>query len=196
MDSELLIQGCIKNDAASQRELYNRYSPMLLSICYRYGNSRADAEDMLQESFVKIFTHLHTFKHEGNFDGWLKRITIFTCINFLKKNKRFAEVSELDMANDIAATESNIPLLMQAKQVVESIKLLPVGFRTILNLYAIEGYSHREIADMLDIEESTSRSQYSRAKTYLENILIKRRIIEPGSSSAVPKWTAVVKPTS
>lgn len=194
MENQLLIQGCIRNDAASQRELYNRYSPLLLAICYRYGNSRADAEDMLQESFVKIFTHLQTFKYEGNFEGWLKRITIFTCINFLKKNKRFSEVAELDSAHEVAAQDSNIPLIMQAKQVIESIKLLPTGFRTILNLYAIEGYSHREIAEMLDIEESTSRSQYSRAKTHLENILIKRRIIEPSNTSSQPRWATIVKP--
>lgn len=178
MTDAALINGCKENHPLAQRELYNRYSPKMLAICYRYGNSREDAEDMLQEGFIKVFTQVHTFKNQGSFEGWVRRIVIHTCINILKKNKKFNESVEITAANELVIKEPSIPNIMQAKQVVESIKLLPIGYRTVLNLYAIEGFSHKEIAQMLDIEESTSRSQYTRAKTLLETILIKKKIID------------------
>jgi RNA polymerase sigma-70 factor (ECF subfamily) len=132
---------------------------------------------MLQEGFIKVFTQIHTFQNKGVFEGWIRRIIVHTCINFLKKHKKFSDTVELDYANTIYVKEESLPSLMQAKQVVESIRLLPIGYRTVLNLYAIEGYSHKEIGEMLDIQESTSRSQFTRAKVMLEQVLIKKRII-------------------
>ncbi|HQR00931.1 MAG TPA: sigma-70 family RNA polymerase sigma factor, partial [Ferruginibacter sp.] len=111
-------------------------------------------------------------------EGWIRRIIVHTCINILKKNKKFSESVDIIHANSIHIKEEVIPSIMQAKQVVECIRSLPIGYRTVLNLYAIEGYSHKEIAGMLDIEESTSRSQYTRAKAMLEDILIKKKIIQ------------------
>src|ERR1051326_2577459 len=168
MTEELMLAGCLKNNAASQEALYNRFSPRMLGVCYRFAQSREDAEDMLQEGFIKIFSQIHTFGNKGSFEGWIRRIIVHTCINFLKKYKKFNDNVELTYAGYLTVKEETIPSLMQAKQVVECIRLLPVGYRTVLNLYAIEGFSHREIGDMLDIEESTSRSQYTRAKTLLE----------------------------
>ncbi len=162
----------------AQKELYNRYSPKMLAVCYRYAQNREDAEDMLQEGFIKVFTQIHTFQNKGAFEGWIRRIVVHTCINFLKKYKKFNESVDLANANYLQIKEETIPSIMQAKQVSECIRILPVGYRTVLNLYAIEGYSHREIAEMLDIEESTSRSQYTRAKAMLEGILIKKKILE------------------
>ena len=149
----------------------------MLSVCYRFAGNREDAEDMLQEAFIKVFTQIHTFQHKGAFEGWIRRIVVHTCINVLKRNKKFNESVDLEQAM-YATSRDNVPSLMQAKQVVECIRLLPTGYRTVLNLYAIEGFSHREIGDMLDIGESTSRSQYTRAKALLEQVLIKKRIIE------------------
>src|SRR3954463_12283412 len=177
MTEEYIIAGCLHNDAAAQRELYNRYSPKMLSVCYRFAQSREDAEDMLQEGFIKVFTQIHTFQNKGAFEGWIRRIVVHTCINFLKKYKKFNENVDIEHAVAAQIREETIPSIMQAKQVTECIRLLPIGYRTVLNLYAIEGYSHREIADMLDIEESTSRSQYTRAKQMLEDILVKKKII-------------------
>jgi len=168
----------LQNDATAQRELYNHYSPRMLSVCYRFAQSREDAEDMLQEGFIKVFTQIHTFQNKGSFEGWIRRIIVHTCINFLKKYKKFNDNVELGFAGYLSVKEETIPSLMQAKQVVECIRLLPVGYRTVLNLYAIEGYNHKEIASMLEIEESTSRSQYTRAKAMLENTLIKKRILD------------------
>ncbi|MFN5691312.1 MAG: RNA polymerase sigma factor [Bacteroidota bacterium] len=190
MTEQAIIAGCLENDAAAQRELYNQYSPKMLSICYRFSPSREDAEDMLQEAFIKVFTHIHTFQNKGSFEGWIRRIIVHTCINFLKRNRKFNENIELSEADMIHVKEETLPSMMQAKQVVECIRLLPMGYRTVLILYAIEGYSHREIGEMFEIGESTSRSQYTRSKNMLENILIKKKIIEQPSSGEDLSWLA------
>ena len=190
MTEQAIITGCLYNDAIAQRELYNRYSPKMLSVCYRFAQNREDAEDMLQEGFIKVFTQIHSFQNKGAFEGWIRRIIVHTCINFLKKYKKFNDNVELNEAGYIQVKEETVPSLMQAKQVVECIRLLPVGYRTVLNLYAIEGYSHKEIGMMLDIEESTSRSQYTRAKSMLENVLIRKKIIENPKPDL--NWLAVL----
>jgi len=177
MTEEALLQGCVQNKPAAQKALYEKFSAKMLAACYRYAHNREDAEDMLQEGFIKVFTQIHTFENRGSLEGWIRRIIIHTCINNLKKNKKFNESVDIIHATTAQVREESIPSIIQAKQVVECIRLLPIGYRTVLNLYAVEGYSHREIGTMLDIEESTSRSQYTRAKAMLEDILIKKKII-------------------
>lgn len=178
MTEEQMLAGTLKNNASAQEALYDRYSPRMLAVCYRFAKSREDAEDMLQEGFIKIFTQLHQYRNEGALEGWIRRIIVHTCINVLKKNKKFSETVDLIHANAFYTKQDLIPSIMQAKQVVECIRMLPLGYKTVLNLYAIEGYSHKEIGKMLDIEESTSRSQYTRAKAMLEDILVKKNIID------------------
>jgi RNA polymerase sigma factor (sigma-70 family) len=178
MTEEAILRGCLQNVAAAHKELYETYSSKMMAVCYRYGHSREDAEDMLQEAFIKVFSQIHTFENRGSLEGWIRRITVHTCINILKKNKRFNESVDIIHASAIMINEDTIPSIMQAKEVVECIRLLPIGYRTVLNLYAIEGFSHKEIASMLDIEESTSRSQYTRSKAMLEEILVKKRIVQ------------------
>ncbi len=175
---DTLLAGCLQDNPIAQRELYNLYSPKMLGVCYRFAHSREDAEDMLQESFIRIFSQISSFRNLGSFEGWIRKIVVHTCINFLKKNKKFKEIFDIDFAIGIPDKQESVSSLLQAKQVVECIRLLPLGYRTVLNLYAIEGCSHREIADLLEIEESTSRSQYTRAKVMLQQMLIKRNIIE------------------
>jgi RNA polymerase sigma factor (sigma-70 family) len=178
MTEELMLAGCLKNNAAAQEALYNRFSPRMLGVCYRFAKNREDAEDMLQEGFIKVFTQIHQYRNEGALEGWIRRIIVHTCINNLKKNKKFADSLDIIHAKSIYINEEFIPSIMQAKQVVECIRMLPIGYRTVLNLYAVEGYPHKDIAVMLDIEESTSRSQYTRAKAMLEEILVKKKIIQ------------------
>lgn len=178
MTEEAILSGCLQNDPAAQRELYTKYSPKMLSVCYRFAHNREDAEDMLQDGFIKVFSQIHTFQNKGAFEGWIRRIIVHTCINHLKKNKKFNESVDIIHATGVQIREDSVPSIVQAKQVVECIRLLPLGYRTVLNLYAIEGYSHKEISEMLDVEESTSRSQYTRAKQMLEDILIKKNIIQ------------------
>lgn len=177
MTEEAILQGCLAKNANAQRELYDRFSPKMLSVCYRYAHNREDAEDMLQEGFIKIFLQIHTFANRGVFEGWVRRIIVHTCINFLKKNKRFNDPLTNINSAVIMIKEESVHSILQAKQVVECIRLLPMGYRTVLNLFAIEGYSHFEIGKMLEIKESTSRSQYMRAKVSLEGLLIKKNII-------------------
>ena len=173
-----MIQGCLDNMATAQEALYNRFSPRMLGVCYRFARNREDAEDMMQEGFIKVFSQIHQFRNQGALEGWIRRIIVHTCINVLKKNKKFTDSVDLFHANSIYLNENNIPSILMAKQVVECIRLLPIGYKTVLNLYAIEGYSHKEIASILDIEESTSRSQYTRAKAMLEDVLLKKKIIQ------------------
>ena len=173
-----MIQGCLDNSAFAQESLYSRFSPRMLGVCYRFARSKEDAEDMMQEGFIKVFTQIHQFRGQGALEGWIRRIIVHTCINVLKKNKKFTDSVDLFHAGSMYLNENNIPSILQAKQVVECIRLLPVGYKTVLNLYAIEGYSHKEIATILDIEESTSRSQYTRAKSMLEEVLIKKKILQ------------------
>jgi RNA polymerase sigma-70 factor (ECF subfamily) len=179
MTEEVILEGCLRNDSVAQRELYNTYSPKMLAVCFRYAHSREDAEDMLQEAFIKVFTQLRTFENRGSFEGWIRRIVVHTCINTLKKNKKFNESVDLIHAATVSIREETVPAVVQVKQIVDCIRSLPMGYRTVLNLFAIEGYSHREIAQLLDIEESTSRSQFTRAKGMLEELLIKKNILQP-----------------
>ena len=173
-----MLTGCRRNNATAQEALYSRFSPRMLGVCYRFAKNREDAEDMLQDGFIKVFTQIHQYRNEGALEGWIRRIVVHTCINILKKNKKFSDSVDIIHAHSVHVREEMIPSIMQAKQVVECIRSLPLGYKTVLNLYAIEGYSHKEIAFMLDIEESTSRSQYTRAKAMLEEVLIKKKIIQ------------------
>lgn len=191
MTEEVLLQGCLKNDATAQHELYQRYSPKMLSVCYRYAKNREDAEDMLQEGFIKVFSQINKFENRGSLEGWILRIIVHTCINHLKKNKKFNDNVDLAYAGNMVIREDYIPSIIQAKQIVETIRTLPIGYRTVLNLYAIEGYSHKEIGQLLDIEESTSRSQYTRAKSMLEEILLQKRIIQQPKEKK--KWFSPVR---
>lgn len=177
MTEELMIQGCLDNLSSAQEALYERFSPRMLGVCYRFAKSKEDAEDMLQEGFIKVYGQIAQFKNIGSLEGWIRKIMVHTCINILKKNKKFSDSVDLMHAAKVTMNNESIPSLMQAKQVVECIRMLPIGYRTVLNLYAIEGFSHKEISDILEIQESTSRSQYTRARSMLEEILIRKKIL-------------------
>lgn len=192
MTEEAILQGCLKNQPVAQQELYSRYSPKMLSVCYRFARNREDAEDMLQEGFIRVFTQIHQFQSKGSFEGWIRRIIVHTCINHLKKHKKFNDSVDITQAQTVSVREDSVPSIIQAKQVIECIRTLPIGYRTVLNLFAIDGYTHREIANMLDIEESTSRSQYTRAKAMLEQILVQKQIILRPQRQG--EWVAAAHP--
>ena len=185
-----LIQACKQNDAAAQRELYNRFSGLLFGVCYRYAICKDDAEDMLQEGFIKIFNRIGSFEKKGNFEGWMKRVIVHNCINYLKKNKKFSDIIGLESAYELEAKEESVASKLLGKQVMECLMMMPIGYRTIINLYAIEGYSHKEIGDMLEVAESTSRSQYIRGKNVLESILIDKKIIPQATERL--EWIALL----
>lgn len=166
---ENLIKACKNNDRKAQFEFYQLYSAKLLGICYRFAGDYDTANDLLQEAFIRIFKHLHLYRFEGSFEGWLKKIVVRASIDFLKKQSAFTFSEPL--------TDNDIPIMPEpldkfdCEAIMNEIAALPTGFRTILNLYAIEGYSYPEIAAMLDIKEVTVRSQYMRAKQKLASIL-------------------------
>src|ERR1700741_2583092 len=167
MDPHRLVRDCLKGKASAQRELYELYSEGMLGICYRYTKSMVDAEDVLQEGFIKVYKNLHQYKFEGELGGWIRRIMVNTAINYLKKNTRYqVDLSFLD--NGLHPVSDDDPgTLMNAKELADLIRQLPTGYQTIFNLHAVEGFSHVEIGKILGINEGTSRSQYSRARALL-----------------------------
>lgn len=162
-----LVKECLNGKPAAQRELYEQYAPVMLGVCYRYTKSMVDAEDVLQEGFVKVFKFLHQFKFEGELGAWIRRIMVTTAINYLKRNSRYqADLSYLDVGLH-PVSDQNPEVNIGAKELAELIRQLPAGYQTIFNLHAVEGYTHVEIGKMLGINEGTSRSQYSRARALL-----------------------------
>jgi RNA polymerase sigma factor (sigma-70 family) len=167
MDYRKLVKDCIKCKPLAQRQLYELFAPAMLGVCFRYTKSIDDAEDVLQDGFVKVFKNLHQYKFEGELGGWIRKIMVNTALNYLKTNKRYQyDLSFDEMTLHPVSTDD--PLIkLQTKELSELIRQLPTGFQTIFNLHAVEGYSHVEIAPMLGISDGTSRSQYSRARALL-----------------------------
>jgi RNA polymerase sigma factor (sigma-70 family) len=167
MDHRKLVTDCIKCKPDAQRELYELFAPAMLGVCFRYTKSIADAEDVLQDGFVKVYKYLNNYKFEGELGAWIRKIMVNTALNFLKTNKKYQyDLSFSEMT--LHPVSINDPLIqLQAKELSELIRQLPTGFQTIFNLYAVEGYTHVEIAGMLGIRDGTSRSQYARARALL-----------------------------
>lgn len=153
--------------AASQRRLYDLFAPAMLGVCFRYTKNMDDAENILQDGFVKVFKNLHQFKGDGDLGAWIRRIMVNTALSYLKTNSRYQhDLLFEDMPLHAVSTNDPV-ILLNAKELSELIRQLPPGFQTIFNLYAVEGYSHVEIGSMLGIRDSTSRSQYARARALL-----------------------------
>lgn len=168
-DDTRLVKECLRGNERAQRSLYERFSSKMTGVCYRYVRNKADAEDILQEGFIKVFTSLKQFQSKGSLEGWIRRIMINTAINFLNKNKKLRHSLGNETDERIASADHTDGALHR-QDILNMLHQLPTGYRTIINLYAIEGYSHKEIGEMLDIAEVTSRSQYSRGKEMLMRI--------------------------
>jgi RNA polymerase sigma factor (sigma-70 family) len=174
MDNYRLVKDCLKGKASAQKALYDAFAPAMLGVCYRYTKSVADAEDVLQEGFVKVFTSLTQYKFEGELGGWIRRIMVTTALNYLKKNKRYRNELLFTDENLHPVSHDNPEVAVHAKELAELIRQLPTGYQTIFNLYAVEGYNHIEIGAMLGIHEGTSRSQYARGRALLISWLEKK----------------------
>jgi RNA polymerase sigma-70 factor (ECF subfamily) len=161
-----LIQGCLAGDALCQRQLFNQYSARLMTVCIRYTNDQMEAEDLLMESFVKIYRYLYQYKFEGSFEGWMRRIVVNGALKKLQRKKiQFEEVVP-EKIMETAAPSAYMHL--NEKEILELVMQLPEGYRIVFNLFVIEGYSHEEIADMLQIQPGTSRSQLVKARKMLQ----------------------------
>lgn len=168
---EDLIAKCIEGDQQAQRELYNRYASKLMPMAMRYAKSQADAEDILQDAFIKIFRGLESFRKEAQFLTWMKRIVINTSINH--NRKKLYQEPMLDIEKTTLHVEQELILSQfHFTELLAMIQKLPVGCRTVFNMFAIEGYAHKEIAEKLEISEGTSKSQYSRARALMKAMVI------------------------
>ena len=173
MEEKQLIEGCVRGESRARQALYELYAPAMLSVCQRYVGNRQTAQDLLHDGFVKLFTKIHSYRGTGSFDGWVRRIFVTTALEYLRRNKVMQQgdgiekASHLEVEPDVSLFENLSP-----DNLFALIARLPYRCRTIFNMYAIEEYTHSEIAKELKINEGTSRSQYARARQLLQKILM------------------------
>jgi RNA polymerase sigma factor (sigma-70 family) len=181
LEEKTLIKRCLDRDPMAQKHLYDLYSKKLYGICLRYSQSDEEAQDILQDSFIKIFSKLNTFQNTGSFEGWMKRIASNTAIEYYRKRIDIVEADEFTVSPYLSTQADNN---LEVEELLKLIQNLPDGYRIVFNMYAIEGYNHGEIATKLGISEGTSKSQYSRAKVYLqkkieEKYQLPRKSVQP-----------------
>ena len=172
---EALLAACRRGESAAQHQLYQRLAYLLMGVCLRYCPNRAEAEDALQNTFVKIFTRLAQYRGQGPFEAWARRIAVTTSLHALAQHRlrHPAPSTDLeDMAGDLPSAEPSAVEQLAADDLLALLATLPPGYRTVLNLYAVEGYSHQEIGELLGIAEGTSKSQLARARRLLETRLV------------------------
>lgn len=166
-----LIKGCLRGDRTSQQKLYDQFSRKLYGICLRYVRDPMEAEDILVSAFTKIFEKIDQFKGEGSFEGWLRRIVVNDALTFLRRSRNMYLETDLEAA-DREPDYQNISHQLEAEDLMHMIQQLPSGYRVVFNMYAIDGYTHKEIAEQLGISENTSKSQLSRARVVLQKMLL------------------------
>jgi RNA polymerase sigma factor (sigma-70 family) len=169
-----IIQGCIEGNPRMQEELYRRFSPKMFAVCLRYSGKAEDAQDILQEGFIKVYRNLDRFRGEGSFEGWIRRIFVNTAIEHYRRSVALYPVNE-SQAAQLEDKEWSAFDKLSVKDLVRMIQVLSPGYRTVFNLYVVEGYTHREIGEMLGISEGTSKSQLARAKAILQQRIIKQQ---------------------
>jgi len=184
LTEEQLLEGCRRGKPSAQRGLYDRIAPKMMGVCIRYVKDRSEAEHILIGSLVKVFEKLDQYKGEGSFEGWVRRIIVNDCLMYLRKEKPMSletDIAEVSESPNFQSLEDNL----QTEDLMKLINELPVGFKTVFNRYAIEGYSYSEIGVMLGISENTSKSQLSRARKWLQTRLVqleKETLINNGST--------------
>ena len=169
-----ILEGCIKGESSAQKKLFDSYSRLLLGVCMRYATSIEEAEDVMQEGFVKIFLNIKEFKGEGSLVAWMRRIMINTAITHYHKMRKHRYHDDLDEVKETKFEDHQWGEAdFSREELYKVIQRMPEGYRMVFNLYAVEGYKHREIAEILEIDENTSKSQYSRARRWLQDRLMK-----------------------
>lgn len=169
-----LLNSCIAGDREAQKVLYDQLASRMFPVCIRYVGDRTLAEDVLQEGFITLFTKLKSYKGDGSFEGWARRIFVTTALMSLRKKDALKMSEELDVVRGMKADTTSQMQNIGYKELMELVVSLPPGFRTVFNMYAVEGYSHKEIAETLGITETTSRTQFSRARLWLQNKIKER----------------------
>lgn len=174
-----LIAAAITNSRSAQQQLYSKFAPKMLGVCRQYTKDLPQAEDLMITAFMKVFTNLKNFQHNGSFEGWIRRIMVNECISFLRVQKK---VHYLDDENFLESTENPIENELAAHDIQHLIDTLPDGYKMVFNLFAIEGFKHNEIAKMLHISEGTSKSQLSHARNFLQKQINKRNNSNNGTN--------------
>lgn len=169
-----LIEACKNGDRASQKVIYDRLAPRMFPLCIRYVGDRTVAEDILQEGFITLFTHLDDYNGDGSFVGWARKIFVTTALMYLRKKDALKMTEDLEMVRGMKTDTTTQLQSLGYKDLLNMIAELPPGYRTVFNMFAVEGFSHKEIADMLGITETSSRTQLSRARTMLQEKIRKR----------------------
>jgi RNA polymerase sigma factor (sigma-70 family) len=176
MTDEELVALCIRGNHEAQRELWNRFSRKMMSVCMRYVGNKNDAEDVLQEGFIKAFQNLKQWKGDGPLGGWMRSIMVNTALTHLRKQQRWnmesGDIERVEQPSD----EMDAMKQMQEQEIIQLIASMPAGYRTVFNLYAIEGYAHQEIAMQLSISESTSKTQFLKARNWIQKRLTKKEL--------------------
>jgi RNA polymerase sigma factor (sigma-70 family) len=171
ISEEILINGCIKNDRKMQELLYRKFSREMYNICLTYENDRDSAKDILQEGFIKVFRSIKTFENQGSLKGWIRKIISNTAIDHCRKSSREFQLLNIDSITSLDQPFESPSTSINCSDIMKQVGKLPSGARLIFNLYALEGYSHREIAEKLNISEGTSKSQVNRARNLLQQFL-------------------------
>jgi RNA polymerase sigma factor (sigma-70 family) len=167
MDDSTLVKECVKGNILAQKMLFDKFSRKMLGVCIRYTKQTDQAEDVLQDGFLKVYKNLVNFKNEGSLEGWIRKIMVNTALDHIRKNAKLVLESESDYHLSLNHQSSFIIEKLMADDLLKLIQTMPEGYRMVFNLFAIEGYSHKEIASTLGISENTSKSQYLRAREYL-----------------------------
>ncbi len=167
-----LIQGCINGERRMQEALYGRFAPKMYAVCLRYAGNSDDAQDILQDGFIKVYKNLARFRGEGSFEGWIRRIFVNTSIEHLRRKTYLKPIAEKE-ENTIPVKEKSVLDNLGEKDILKLVKQLSPGYRTVFNLYVVEGYTHKEIGDILGISEGTSKSQLARARVILQDMVVK-----------------------
>jgi len=172
-NEEELIRGCVRRERSAQKHLYDTFSSKMYALCCRYVKDSMEAEDVLVTAFTKILDRIDQYKGEGSFEGWIRRVVVNEALTYLRRNRSMYIETELEAA-DREPDYQNISDHLEAEDLLNMIQELPAGYRMVFNLYAIDGFSHKEIAEQLSISENTSKSQLSRARVFLQKLLIDR----------------------
>ena len=178
MNEEQLVNKCLEKDTLAQKQLFDFYSKRMMGVCLRYSKDSEEAQDVLQMGFIKVFEKLDMYNHKGSLEGWIRKIIVNTALDNIRKNKKLMNNVEIDKVDyQLHNNNENAIDELSAQDLLKVIQSMPTGFKTVFNMYVIEGYSHKEIAEELNISVNTSKSQFSRARAYLQKVLIKEKII-------------------
>jgi RNA polymerase sigma-70 factor (ECF subfamily) len=178
MTEEQLVKKCVSGDNSAQKKFYDLFARKMMGVCLRYANSHEEAQDVLQDGFIKVFNKLPDFESKGSLEGWVRRIMVNTALDAYRKAKKHQNNVDVDSVGFMLEKKDFIIESINAEDLLNIIKTIPEGYRVVFNLFAIEGYSHKEIAERLGVSESTSKSQFSRAKKMLRKLLIEKNIVE------------------